>query len=106
MTYPKVSHTASTTVTSAPNFPAIEEAVLSFWDADGTFQASIDQRDPVDREMLVERFLPLARQLARRRTRRAPVAARPEHRSGSRLERPVRRRRARPSMPLAPKSEG
>ncbi|HXH81236.1 isoleucine--tRNA ligase [Nocardioides sp.] len=45
MTYPKVSHISSTTVTSAPNFPAIEEAVLAFWDADGTFQASIDQRD-------------------------------------------------------------
>ncbi len=45
MTYPKVSHTASTSVTSAPAFPAIEEAVLSYWDADGTFQASIDRRD-------------------------------------------------------------
>ncbi|MCW2832937.1 MAG: isoleucine-tRNA ligase [Nocardioides sp.] len=45
MTYPKVSHISSTTVTSAPNFPAIEEAVLAFWDVDGTFQASIDQRD-------------------------------------------------------------
>jgi RNA polymerase sigma-B factor len=30
------------------------------------FARYLDQRDPVDREMLVERFLPLARQLARR----------------------------------------
>jgi len=47
MTYPKVSHTdaSKSAVSSAPNFPAVEEAVLSYWDADGTFQASIDQRD-------------------------------------------------------------
>ena len=30
------------------------------------FERYFDRRDPVDREMLVERFLPLARQLARR----------------------------------------
>ena len=30
------------------------------------FARYLDKRDPVDREMLVERFLPLARQLARR----------------------------------------
>jgi RNA polymerase sigma-B factor len=30
------------------------------------FARYLDQRDPIDREMLVERFLPLARQLARR----------------------------------------
>jgi RNA polymerase sigma-B factor len=30
------------------------------------FARYLDQRDPVDREMLVERFMPLARQLARR----------------------------------------
>ena len=30
------------------------------------FARYLDERDPVDREMLVERFLPLARQLARR----------------------------------------
>ena len=50
MTYPKVSHTDAqqapvNAVAGAPNFPAIEEAVLSYWDADETFQASIDQRD-------------------------------------------------------------
>ena len=30
------------------------------------FARYVDKHDPVDREMLVERFLPLARQLARR----------------------------------------
>jgi RNA polymerase sigma-B factor len=30
------------------------------------FERYVDRRDPVDRELLVERFLPLARQLARR----------------------------------------
>ena len=34
------------------------------------FARYLDRRDPVDREMLVERFLPLARQLARRYERR------------------------------------
>lgn len=29
---------------STPNLPAIEELVLKYWDADGTFQASIDNR--------------------------------------------------------------
>lgn len=45
MTYPKVS-TSESGVPSTPRFPAIEERVLAYWDADGTFQASIDQRDP------------------------------------------------------------
>ncbi|WP_426241545.1 isoleucine--tRNA ligase [Nocardioides sp. LHG3406-4] len=45
MTYPKVSHTDSTRVPSAPSFPTIEEGVLAYWKGDGTFQASIDQRD-------------------------------------------------------------
>lgn len=45
MTYPKVSHTNATSVPGQPGFPALEEAVLSYWDADGTFQASIAQRD-------------------------------------------------------------
>ena len=46
MTYPKVStdpHGAA--VPSSPRFPEIEERVLAYWAADGTFQASIDQRD-------------------------------------------------------------
>ncbi len=46
MTYPQVSHTDATKVPSAPSFPTIEEGVLAYWKADGTFQASVDQRDP------------------------------------------------------------
>ena len=30
---------------SSPSFPAVEEAVLAYWEEDGTFQASVDQRD-------------------------------------------------------------
>lgn len=37
MTYPKVD--------SQPNFPALENETLEFWAADGTFQASLDQRN-------------------------------------------------------------
>jgi isoleucyl-tRNA synthetase len=42
MTYPKNS---SGSVPSSPRFPEIEERILEFWEKDGTFQASIDQRD-------------------------------------------------------------
>jgi isoleucyl-tRNA synthetase len=45
MTYPKVSTDATGAVPSSPRFPQIEERVLAYWAADGTFQASIDQRD-------------------------------------------------------------
>lgn len=45
MTYPKVS-TSNAGVPSSPKFPEIEEQVLAYWEQDGTFQASIDQRDP------------------------------------------------------------
>jgi isoleucyl-tRNA synthetase len=48
MAYPKVSTSEATTVPSSPKFPAIEERVLAYWHADGTFQASIDQRDAGD----------------------------------------------------------
>ncbi len=44
-TYPKVSHTDATTVPATPAFPAIEEQVLAYWKADGTFEASVEQRD-------------------------------------------------------------
>lgn len=43
MTYPKVD---GGSVPSSPRFPEMEERILEFWDQDGTFQASIDQRDP------------------------------------------------------------
>jgi isoleucyl-tRNA synthetase len=45
MTYPKVTHTDAETVASSPRFPAIEEAVLAYWEADDTFRASVEQRD-------------------------------------------------------------
>ena len=45
MTYPKTGDDA---VPSSPRFPEIEERVLAFWEQDGTFQASIDQRDAGD----------------------------------------------------------
>ena len=49
MTYPKVSTGAHRTVVArAPNFPAIEEAVLAYWEADDTFRASVEQRDAGD----------------------------------------------------------
>ncbi|WP_166971470.1 isoleucine--tRNA ligase [Brevibacterium atlanticum] len=43
--YPKVS-TSAFGLSSSPNFPAIEDAVLAYWQEDDTFTASIDQRDP------------------------------------------------------------
>ena len=48
MTYPRVSHTASSAVPvgvpASPRFPAIEEAVLAYWKKDGTFAESVAQR--------------------------------------------------------------
>ncbi|MDO5710858.1 MAG: class I tRNA ligase family protein, partial [Micrococcales bacterium] len=37
---------ARTGVPASPNFPAIESAVLRYWEADDTFRASIQRRDP------------------------------------------------------------
>ena len=52
MTYPKVSHTpagdqsgAAFGVPSSPRFPAIEEGVLAYWEQDGTFLTSVENRD-------------------------------------------------------------
>ena len=47
MTYPKVDLTAAEPHGVAPSadFPAIEKAVLEYWDADDTFRASVEQRD-------------------------------------------------------------
>ena len=45
MAYPLVSHTDATSVPSSPRFPEIEEKVLAYWKADGTFEASVAQRD-------------------------------------------------------------
>ena len=33
-------------VVVSPNFPKLEESILDYWKQDGTFQASIDNRDP------------------------------------------------------------
>jgi isoleucyl-tRNA synthetase len=45
MTYPKASTSETSAVASNPRFPEIEERVLAYWEADGTFQASVDARD-------------------------------------------------------------
>ncbi|MFC8302553.1 isoleucine--tRNA ligase [Specibacter sp. NPDC057265] len=49
--FPKASaaaglHAESKHVPSSVNFPKLEELVLKYWDQDGTFQASIDAREP------------------------------------------------------------
>ena len=43
--YPKVSSSEDRTVSASVRFPEIEKRILKYWDEDGTFQASIDQRD-------------------------------------------------------------
>ena len=49
MTYPKASTSAAGTdrpsVPSSPRFPEIEERVLAYWEADGTFRASVEARE-------------------------------------------------------------
>jgi len=46
MTYPKVSSDPTTSgVPSSPRFPEIEERILEYWDEDGTFQASVANRE-------------------------------------------------------------
>jgi len=55
MTYPRVATGATTVegisgsfpggVTSSPRFPEIEERVLRYWDEDGTFLASVENRE-------------------------------------------------------------
>ena len=44
MAYPKASTTGDFAVPASPRFPAIEAAVLRYWEDDGTFRASIEQR--------------------------------------------------------------
>lgn len=43
--YPKASASEQATVAASPSFPRLEEAVLEYWKNDGTFQASIDNRE-------------------------------------------------------------
>jgi isoleucyl-tRNA synthetase len=42
VTYPK--HRPEPGVSPSPRFPAIEEAILAYWQQDGTFRASIEER--------------------------------------------------------------
>ncbi len=46
--YPKASASGASFVAASPSFPALEEAVLNYWKQDGTFQASIDNREAGD----------------------------------------------------------
>ena len=46
MTYPKVTTDPTGTTPASPRFPEIEERILDYWKQDGTFQASVEQRDP------------------------------------------------------------
>src|ERR1700712_2208598 len=50
MTYPKkeTSQAGASGVPASPRFPEIEQGILAFWEQDGTFQASIDQREGND----------------------------------------------------------
>ncbi|MET0788089.1 MAG: isoleucine--tRNA ligase, partial [Cellulomonas sp.] len=44
MAYPL--HRQSDAVPASPDLPALEKDVLAYWESDGTFQASIDAREP------------------------------------------------------------
>jgi isoleucyl-tRNA synthetase len=46
MAYPKVDLMGTTGVPSQPSFPELEQGVLSYWQADATFQASVNGRAP------------------------------------------------------------
>ena len=42
---PSGSGSTASGVSASVKFPEIEERILKYWDQDGTFQASIDQRE-------------------------------------------------------------
>ena len=42
--YPLASSAPDGRTPASPRFPEIERRILAYWDEDGTFQASIDQR--------------------------------------------------------------
>ena len=49
--YPKINDDASSAsegVNPSPSFPSVEQKILGYWAADGTFQASLDQRRDSD----------------------------------------------------------
>src|SRR6188474_1262635 len=41
-------HAVGSDVPASPNFPSLETEVLKYWETDGTFQASIDNREGAD----------------------------------------------------------
>ncbi|MFW6775827.1 isoleucine--tRNA ligase [Nocardioides sp. CPCC 205120] len=45
MAYPRVSTSGLDRIPTSPRFPDIEKQVLAYWEADGTFAASIEARD-------------------------------------------------------------
>ncbi len=52
--YPKVNADSTREgVNPSPSFPKLEEQVLAYWQQDGTFQASIDQRKAENAEEFV-----------------------------------------------------
>ena len=51
--YPLNSDGKAVGVTPSPSFPEIERQILNYWDKDGTFQASIDQRKAESAEEFV-----------------------------------------------------
>ncbi|WP_028464072.1 isoleucine--tRNA ligase [Nesterenkonia alba] len=44
--YPRATSAPKREVPTSVRFPEIEERILKYWEADGTFQASLEQRDP------------------------------------------------------------
>ncbi|GAA1812797.1 isoleucine--tRNA ligase [Nesterenkonia flava] len=50
--YPRAASTGDRRVPTSVRFPEIEERILKYWDEDGTFQASIDQRAAEDGEFV------------------------------------------------------
>ena len=50
--YPRVTSDPSGQTPASPRFPSIEESILKYWDEDGTFQASIDQRTAGENEFV------------------------------------------------------
>lgn len=50
--YPKATTDPHRGTPASPRFPEIEERILKYWDADGTFQASIDQRPGGENEFV------------------------------------------------------
>ena len=99
-------------VPSSPRFPAIEEAVLAYWEADDTFQASVDQREAgrgrrqrvrlLRRAAVRQRAAPL--RPPAHRLRQGPDPALPDHARASgrapvRVGHPRPARRARGDAP-------